>query len=241
LEFHVDGKSIQMDACVVLETRSVVDALRAEMQSQILRGSIPPGTALTELSVAQKFDVARPTAKAAIEQLVHIGLLRRLRNKTARVPLLDAADVADLYLSRGVIERAVVRLLAERGDVPPGAAEAVDRFRAAIASGGKVTDLVESDIEFHRALVAASRSPRLRRLHEAVIGEAHLCMAQVQVRSLLHPQVIADEHAHILAMIEARDTDRAAAEMDAHLSRARKKLVAYLHEEEAALASDQVR
>jgi len=63
------------------------------MQSQIVGGSIPPGTALPEVSVAQMFDVARPTAKAAIEQLVHIGMLRRLRNKTARVPLFDAADI----------------------------------------------------------------------------------------------------------------------------------------------------
>jgi DNA-binding GntR family transcriptional regulator len=227
-----------MDASVVLETRSVIDALRSEMQSQILRGSIPPGASLTELSVAQKFDVARPTAKAAIEQLVHIGLLRRVRNKTARVPLLDAGDIADLYLSRGVIERAVVRLLAERGEMPPTAAEALDRFRTALASGDEVAELVESDIAFHRALVAASRSPRLRRLHEAVIGEAHLCMAQVQVRHLLHPQVIADEHTRILAMIEARDTDRAAAEMDAHLARAGNRLLGSLRHEPPPRASD---
>jgi DNA-binding GntR family transcriptional regulator len=45
-------------------------------------------------------------------------------------------------------------------------------------------------------------------------------MAQVQRRHLLDPRVIADEHKRILAMIEARDVDRAAAEMDAHLSRA---------------------
>jgi len=205
---------------VSLQIRSVIDALRSEIQSQIVKGAIPPGTALTELWVAQHFDVARPTAKAAIEQLVSIGLLRRLRNKTARVPLLDAADVADLYLSRGVIERAVVRLLAERGEVPLGAVRALDGFCAATANDGNVTELVEYDIEFHRALIAAARSPRIQRLHDLVIGEAHLCMAQVQMRHLLDPQVIADEHKRILAMIEARDVDRAAAEVDAHLSRA---------------------
>src|SRR5438132_9689035 len=44
---------------------------------------------------------------------------------------------ADLYLSRGVIECAVAHLLAERGEVPSGAAEALDRFRAAI-NGDKI-------------------------------------------------------------------------------------------------------
>ena len=152
-------------------------------------------------------------------------------NKTARVPLLDAADIADLYLSRNLVERAVVRLLAERGQVPPDAVRAVDGFCAAIAKDGKVTELVEYDIEFHRALIAASRSPRIQRLHDLVIGEAHLCMAQVQMRHLLDPQVIADEHKRILAMIEARDVDRAAAEMDAHLSRARNTLLPSRHAE----------
>lgn len=216
-----------------LEVKSVVDALRSEMQRQILTGSIPPGRALAEVSVAQTFDVARPTAKAAIEQLVHVGLLRRSHYKTARVPLLNTADVADLYLSRAAVERAVVRLLAERSEVPTLAAQTLQRFVAAIASGVKVTEVVEYDIEFHRGLVAASQSPRLRRLHEAVIGEAHLCMAQVQVHHLLHPRVIAEEHKRILATIEAGDPDRAAAEMDAHLSEACNRLTAYLLAEEA--------
>jgi DNA-binding GntR family transcriptional regulator len=223
---------------VILEIRSVVDALRAEIQSQIVGGSIPPGTMLPEVSVAQMFDVARPTAKAAIEQLVHIGMLRRLRNKTARVPFFDATDIADLYLSRGIIESAVTRLLAQRGEVPSGAAAALDRFRAAIDNDGKIAELVQSDIDFHRALVDATRSSRLRRLHESIIGEAHLCMSQVQVHHLLHPGVIADEHARILAMIEAGDVDQATSEMTAHISQAGDRLVAYLQRSEANGASD---
>ena len=223
---------------MILETRSVVDALRSEMQNQILKGSIPPGTPLAEASVAQTFDVARPTAKAAIEQLVQVGLLRRSRNKTARVPRLDAGDVADLYLSRGIIESAVVRILAGRGHAPTGAVQAVDRLRAAIAGGANVSELVERDIDFHRALVAASDSTRLRRLHELVIGEAHLCMSQVQLHHLLHPQVIADEHTRILAMIEAGDAEGATAEMDAHISQAGYRLVAYLQQEKAGVASN---
>jgi DNA-binding GntR family transcriptional regulator len=38
-------------------------------------------------------------------------------------------------------------------------------------------------------------------------------------------------------MIKAGDSDRAAAEMDAHLSRARKKLVAHLKQQQAAAAA----
>jgi DNA-binding GntR family transcriptional regulator len=208
------------------------------MQGQILSGSIPAGTALPETSVAEMFDVARPTAKAAIEQLVHIGLLRRLRNKTARVPLLREVDVADLYLSRSIVESGVARLLAERGEVPAGAAEALDRFRAVINSGDKIAELVQCDIDFHRALADATGSPRLQRLHELVIGEAHLCMAQVQTNHLLDPQIIADEHARILSMIRTRNVDMAAYEMNAHIHRARAMLVSYLKRQEVDVIND---
>jgi DNA-binding GntR family transcriptional regulator len=216
----------------MLETKSIVDALRSEMQSQILKGTIPPGTALTEVLVAQMFEVARPTAKAAIEQLVQNGLLRRTRHKTARVPLLNANDVTDLYLSRAVVERAAVRVLAERRQPPIGAIRALDRLRMAIASGANVLDLVESDVAFHRELVAATESPRLGRIHDLVIGETHLCMAQVQVHHLLHPDVIADEHARILAMIGTGDPECATAEIDSHISHSRDRLLVYLRQQE---------
>jgi DNA-binding GntR family transcriptional regulator len=190
---------------VALETRSVIDALRSEMQGQILRGTIPAGTALAETAVAEMFDVARPTAKAAIEQLIGAGLLRRMRNKSARVPVLDADDVA---------------------------VGALERFRNAATRGNSISDLVEGDIGFHRALVAATDSPRLRRLHDMVIGEAHLCMAQVQVHRLLDNQLVIEEHSRILAMIERKDEERAAYEMNAHVLRARNQLLAYLRRNE---------
>jgi len=229
--------TFDIDTVEALETRSVVDALRTELQKQILRGFISPGAALTELSVAQKFDVARPTAKAAIEQLVHIGLLRRMRNKSARIPRLDASDIPDIYLSRSVIECAAARILAERGEVPVGAIAAIERFRAAIAAGHAVSGLVENDVEFHRALVAATKSPRLRRLHDAVIGEAHLCMAQVQIHHLLHPQVIAEEHMRILSLIAERNVSAASAETNAHLAQAGDRLLGYLQQEPTPAAS----
>jgi DNA-binding GntR family transcriptional regulator len=210
--------------------------MRSEIQRRIISGDIPSGATLPEQAVAQMFDVARPTAKAAIEQLVNLGLLRRSHNKTASVPLFDAADVMDLYLSRGVVENAVVSLLAERGVIPAGAVEALNRFRAMIKQKDKVAELVKCDIDFHHALVTASGSPRLSRLHASVIGETHLCMVQVQVHHLLHPQVIADEHARILAVIEAGDADKARQEMSAHISRARDKLLGYIKRQKTAKA-----
>ena len=64
---------------------SIVDAVASDLRSRIFAGELGSGDALTESEVASAYDVARPTAKAAIEKLVAEGLLDRGTHKTARV------------------------------------------------------------------------------------------------------------------------------------------------------------
>jgi DNA-binding GntR family transcriptional regulator len=209
-----------------LQTQSLVDALRDAIQRSILQGEYPAGSQLTEQSVAERYSVARPTAKAAMEQLVRIGMLRRSRHKTTHVPLLGVGDIRDLYFSRGIVERAVVTALAASGKETTEASRAVSRLTV----GGDVSDIVGADIEFHRALVRSLDSPRVTRLHDAIIGEAHLCMAQVQVLHLLRPDEIANEHRGIIEAIEAKDPAKASELLDRHLTRACDQLVGFLEE-----------
>ena len=66
---------------------SLVDALYGDIRERILTGELDAGTPLTEKHLSSTYDVARPTAKAAIERLVHEGLLRRGANKTRARPI----------------------------------------------------------------------------------------------------------------------------------------------------------
>ncbi len=215
----------------LLEVPSLVDAVCKAMRQRILSGEIAGGTAVTENLVATEFSVARPTAKAAVERLVHDGLLRRTANKSARVPTLDADEVRDLYFSRGLIERAVMPALAERRLVPDSARAALAEFDSAVGRSD-VAQVVEKDVEFHRALVDSLESPRVSRLYASLMGEFHLCMAQVQILNLLNPQIIALEHAAIVDAIADGDPKRAVAEIDAHLDNARKRIVAFYEDAE---------
>jgi DNA-binding GntR family transcriptional regulator len=109
---------------------SLVDAVHCALQTRILSGELAAGTPLTEKDVAESYDVARPTAKAALDRLIYNGLLRRSTNKSARVPSLIAADVADLYYSRGFLEREAISAVAGRRQVPQAALEAMAQARA---------------------------------------------------------------------------------------------------------------
>lgn len=207
-----------------LQVPSLVDALHSAIRERILSGALPPGTPLTENELATHYSVARPTAKAAVERLVHDGLLRRATNKTARVPVLDADDIRDLYYTREFLEREVVVTLAKKKLVPEEARVFVKELRE-VGPDPVVTKVVGPDIKFHLSLVNAIDSPRLMRLYRSIMGELHLCMAQVQTNQLLSPEDIADEHVAIVEAIEVGDRRRAVHAMKEHLDRARVLLV----------------
>lgn len=201
-----------------LSVLSVTDALAEDLRLRIFRGELSGGARLTETELAGRYDVARPTAKAAIEKLVTEGLLCRDAHKTAHVPQMGKEDIEDLYFGRACIEKEAARTLALDGVVPHAAYEA----QAEIAAAGDVwtVGIVEPDVRFHRALVDAVGSPRISRLYQVLMGEMRLCMAQIQTYGVTQAGIIHAEHQAVLEHIEAGDGEGAARAVAAHLERA---------------------
>lgn len=210
-----------------LSVRSVIDAVEAELRQQILDQEIPMGAAVRETEVAHVFEVARPTAKTAIDRLVSAGLLRRDVHRSARVPVLSADDVADLYFTRSLVESQVARELAYRSALPDSSTEAISRLRA-LGEDAQPLRYVAPDIAFHTALTGELDSARLTKWHNELMQEMHFCMAQVQAHQLLSPTVIADEHEAIADAIRAGRPDAAARAVHEHLERACSALTDYL-------------
>ena len=201
----------------------VVDAVTAQLRGRILSGEIRSGEPLTEAAVSQTFGVARPSAKAAIEQLVATGLLVRTAHRSARVVGIDADTVRDVYRARVRLESAALRELAATGTAPDAARDANAEILA--LPGGPDPATVDPDLRFHTALIDALHSERTGRMYRSVLDEVRLCMAQVQGRRLLDAAVIAAQHADILDAVESGEGERAAALLDAHLSSAEERLV----------------
>jgi DNA-binding GntR family transcriptional regulator len=206
---------------------SVVDAIADDLRDSVLTGELPPGAALTEAEVAARYEVARATAKAAIERLVGESVLERSTHKTARVVRLGPADVRDIYLSRAYLEAEVLRRLARAGvPIPEEARSANVEIRRRWDASS--FDIVDPDMRFHSSLIDAARNLRTSRMYRSLTSEVKLCMAQVQGRQLLSPAIIVAEHERILEHIEAGHGDAAAELLDEHLARARELLVGAL-------------
>lgn len=201
---------------------SIIDAIVADLRMRIYEGDLAQGTALTEVEVAGNYDVARPTAKAAIERLVADALLERGAHKTARVKMLGADAVRDIYVARSILESEVVRRLAATATVPPAAVLANTEIVARIPQ--PATALIDPDMDFHTALVDAVGNTRTSAMYRSLLGEVRLCMSRVQSMEMLDNKRIADEHAAILDRIGTGDPDGAARALDAHLAHARELL-----------------
>lgn len=209
-----------------LRVVSVVDAIADNLRDAILDGEMRPGTALTEVDIAGRFDVARPTAKAAIEKLVADRLLERPNHKTARVRRLGPDDVRDIYRTRATIESEVLRQLALARTVPAGTREANNLIRS--LDDASAFAVVKPDMAFHTALIDGLASERTSGLYRTLASEVTLCMAQVQGHHLLDTKLIVAEHDGLLDLVAAGDGAKAAALLGIHLGRARERLVGAL-------------
>jgi len=207
-----------------LKTASLPEAVYDALRESIVTMVDHPGALLTETAVAERYAVARPTAKAALERLVSEGLLSRRPHHAAQVPRLSRDDIRDLYSNRAILEEAALRTLAA-DRVAPVAALAVHRQLLEHVRTDDRGALARTDLDFHRQLVLAQHSPRLAKMHGLLMGEIELCIGQVQSHRLMRPADVAQQHQGILDAVAAGDATLAGRLTREHIEGARDRLL----------------
>jgi DNA-binding GntR family transcriptional regulator len=225
---------------VRLSSASAAEQVVATLRRLIIEGEIPAGARLRETRLAAGFDVSRQTVREAIRQLAYDGLVRHDRHRGAVVVELDEQDVADIYATRRVLETAGIDCLADASDEAIAAVERAFEHLAAAATGGAWAEVVNADIDFHRALTALTGSPRLVRAFETITGELAFCLSVL--RHVGHeertPATIISEHALIAGAVADRDRDRARAAVAEHLDLYAPRLAESLEARRDALVPD---
>lgn len=207
-----------------LTTSSLTDALYTSVRARIVSGDIAQGERLTESRIASEYEVARPTAKACLERLIVVGLLRRSAHKTAVVPVLELEDVEDLFCTRALVEGSAVAMLAGRGSTPPSIRRTQDAMELATRSGD-YADQVAADVDFHTLVVQEAGSERLGRMHQLILGEVEMTMGLYSAHRTAPARSVAEEHAAVITAIDAGDADLAAQRLRDHLDAARDRVL----------------
>jgi DNA-binding GntR family transcriptional regulator len=207
-----------------VERRSTAAIVADRIRTAIMRGTFPPGTQLGEVELAAALGVSRGPLREAMQRLVAEGLLRSERHRGLFVRELDAADVRDVYTARTAIERAAGLLLLA-GD----RAAAAERLTAALARMEAAADdpvaLADADHAFHAEFVAASGSPRLRRMADTLLVETRMCLAALQ-ETLPPAAALISEHRELRDAVRAGDAERMTAVLEAHMSDAVARILA---------------
>lgn len=201
-----------------ISRRSTAAIVAERIRTAIMRGTFPPGTQLGEVELAARLGVSRGPLREAMQRLVAEGLLRSERHRGLFVRDLGADDVRDVYTARTAVERAAALLLLA-GD----RSAATERLTAALAAmeaaaaADDPTALADADHDFHAELVAASGSPRLRRMAEALLVETRMCLAALQSTAPPAAELVAE---HRVLRDAVRDGDAAllTATLEAHMA-----------------------
>lgn len=182
----------------------------------VLNHRLTPGTKLPEPELCSLFGVGRAVVRRVLEKLAHDGIVALRPNKGAVIAEPTPEETSQIFEARRAMERVLVELAVARvteDDLRElrlqlaDEHDAMHRFDqpswARLASG------------FHLRIAALARNPVLQRYLTELVSRCSLIVGLYEPPG--HAPCEHDEHAAIVACIEARDAAGAVARMEAHL------------------------
>ncbi|MBL1118612.1 GntR family transcriptional regulator [Streptomyces sp. 110] len=166
-----------MRAAMKLKRTSLVDQAVDQLRSEIIYGSLTPGTPLPETQVSEWLGIARPTVREVLLRLQNEGLVQgRGRGLAFMVSRISREQLVDIYTARLHIETAGARSYGEADQASRDAlADSVDALEAALESADRVKQ-IQLDHKCHAATVALTGSRRLTEVHAQLLTESRLAV-----------------------------------------------------------------
>lgn len=164
---------------------TAVAALTATLRDRILDGELAPGARLTERAIVEEHGVSRPTVRSALGRLAGEGLVVLEPHRGARVNMLMAEQLHDLFRLRTALEVEAARIaLEERPDELDRALAEANAALAAACRARRVQwrRVGEAHEEVHRALVGSAHSPRIAAAHAGLAAELRLFVVALMPR-----------------------------------------------------------
>jgi DNA-binding GntR family transcriptional regulator len=215
------------DAVPVSQTVQLYDNLRAA----ILSLGLAPGERLSERGLEARFHASRTPVRAALSRLEHEGLIRH-EGRTWTVTPIDLDEIAALAELRVLLEPAAARLAVLRSTD-----EALVDVRARLDALRPAPDEaagVHAGSTFHLDVAALGGN----RFVTETIADAMTRLERsrwIEVRTPEARDAAWHEHSAILDAVAARDADRAAELLAAHVSGTNDRLLAFIEQERRRL------
>ena len=208
---------------------SLSDAVYAAVHHRIVTGTYRPNQRLVETEIAAELGASRTPVREALVQLIKDGLAVRSRHGLM-VREFTLPEVREIYEVRAALEGYAARLAAERCTPEALATVAETLKHHARTSLDQALDrakVVESNADFHDAVLAAGGNARMRA--QATANRSYFFNIEAAAVTSDEALVVAlDEHQLIYDAIRDRDGDKAEAIVRGHVMAGLKVIESFL-------------
>ncbi|ONC22217.1 GntR family transcriptional regulator [Burkholderia pseudomallei] len=205
-------------------TGASAESIAERIRTAILEHRLAPGTKLTEVQLCEVFGVKRGAIRQVLALLATDRLVDLEPNRGAFVASPTLQDVHEVFEMRRIVELAVMERLATGPGAKrlKGVAAMIDKERHAFERRD-FPAWIRLSGEFHTALAALTGNTVLRDCLGGLVARSTLMSALYESHG--RSPCSFDDHAQILAALEAGDAKRAAQLMAHHLQHVELKML----------------
>ena len=188
-------------------SKMVYDLLRDE----ILDLKLAPGSVVDEAQLAERFKLSRTPIREALVRLASDGLIENLPNRSSIVSNIDLLNLNTFFDALTLMYRVTTRLAAKnrRAEDLPAIWRLHEDYAAAVEAGNALR-MIAVNAAFHAAIAEAGRNPYFTALFRRLLDDGRRILRLYYLTFDEHfPQRFVEEHAGLIAAIEARDLDGA--------------------------------
>jgi DNA-binding GntR family transcriptional regulator len=206
-------------------------ALEAIRQA-IIDGDYPPGSALSEVALAQAYGISRTPVREALKQLQAEGLVQIKQRVGTFVAQPSHRQLVELFELKEVLEGLGARLLARRGPCAElTTLETNLQDSEAAVRDGDLTSYAALVDEFHSTIVTGADQSKLAEHYRQLMNQLAYHRLVVTTLSRPHrPRASCSEHVEIVQHIQAKDGYGAEAAMRRHVRTSHEELMVGLVE-----------
>jgi DNA-binding GntR family transcriptional regulator len=187
--------------------KMVYDLLRDE----ILDLTLPPGSPIDEVALAERFSMSRTPIREALVRLEGEGLIATLPNRSTMVSNINFLNLGAFFDAIVLMYRVTGRQAAlhhRADDLTIIRAHQMD-FAAAVSAQNALA-MIATNRDFHLAVAEAGRNIYYTQLFRRLLDEGRrILRLYYQSFEDRLPQQFVDEHDELIAAIAARDAEAA--------------------------------
>jgi DNA-binding GntR family transcriptional regulator len=191
---------------------SLADKAYHEIRGLIVSLELAPGALIDERELIERLEIGRTPVREALRRLAHERLVEVYPRRGMFVTGVDVRELARLSEVRELLEPEAARLAAERATDTDR--EQLAELLAELDAGA--SELMDLDERIHRAVYRASHNDLL----EATLEQYYVLALRIWSMALDRANELeeaVEAHRALLEAIQARDGERAADTMRAHV------------------------